>query len=695
MAHISGDTDIQYMKGVGPQRAEGLKAVGIHTVSDLLYFLPRRYIDRSMITPIGKVRSDREVTIIGKVLGKGILHGRVKRLEVVIGDDTGYLSLIWFNRPYQLEKRFKKGDVYAVSGQVTYFKQFQIVHPEIERINDEDDHLIHTGRIVPVYPSTAGLKSSYITGRVMRTLVNQALERVGGKIEDPLPDDIRREQELYDLKTALKQVHYPGSNEKAEKARKRLAFDELLALQYMILLFRKEKSGRAKQFKYGKPGEIVEDFRKALPFEMTVDQGKAVKKIFGDQRLDRPMNRLLQGDVGCGKTVVAIMAAVFAAENRLQSAFMAPTELLAEQHYRSWKDILAKIGVQAELLTGSLKAGHKSLILEELQSGDVDILFGTHALLSDPVVFPRLGLVVIDEQHRFGVMQRGKLIGKGNNPDLLVMTATPIPRTLALTLYGDLDITSIKTMPPGRQETRTVWRTADSREELYKYLEGRIKKGEQTFIIYPLVEKSKKIDLQAAEDEYKKLKKDIFPDFRVGLVHGQMPAEKRDRTILRFREGKYDILVATTVIEVGIDIPSANIMIIEHAERFGLSQLHQLRGRVGRGGRQGLAVAVATPPLSELSKKRLEMFTATTDGFKIAAADLELRGPGEFFGTRQHGLPELKTANLAADADLLGPARDLAADLLAGDKTLDKDRRNLLSYLEKRVAIKKRLVKFG
>ncbi len=695
MSQIDPDTRIQYLKGVGPKRAVGLEKAGIYTVRDLLYYLPRKYLDRTMITPIGRIKADTTVTIVGKVLGKGILKGRKQRLEVVIGDDTGYVSLIWFSRPYFFEKLFRKGDVYAAIGDVTYFQGLQIVHPEMERIGEEDDHLIHAGRIVPVYRSTSDLKSSYITGRVMRRLINDAIEIVGDQIKDPLSKEISAGLNLPDLKTALKEVHYPASIESAEPARRRLAFDELLELEYMILSFRKDKTSQDKGYMYEEPGDQIDNLRKALPFTLTNDQDRALSKIIDDMRKTHPMNRLLQGDVGCGKTVVAILAAAFASENGLQTAFMAPTELLAEQHFQNWKKSLAEHGINSALLTGSIKGNDRIEILDAIGNGGADIIFGTHALLSDPVAFANLGLVVIDEQHRFGVMQRGKLIAKGSNPDILVMTATPIPRTLALTLYGDLDITSIKSLPPGRKETKTVWRTANSRPEMYDYLKKEIHKGEQVFIIYPLVEKSEKLDLQAAEEEYERLREKVFQKAEVGLVHGRMKAERRDKIIKAFRAGKIDVLIATTVIEVGIDIPSANIMVIEHAERFGLSQLHQLRGRVGRGRKKGLVVAMATPPISDLARQRLELFAHTSDGFKIAEADLELRGPGEFFGTRQHGLPELKIANLARDADLLEPARELVIELLKEDKGLDKAGAGLLSYLKKRSKEKRTLINYG
>ncbi|MBN2226312.1 MAG: ATP-dependent DNA helicase RecG [candidate division Zixibacteria bacterium] len=695
MPELKLDSQIQYLKGVGPRRAASLAGVGIITVYDLLQYLPRRYLDRSMIVPIGALQANMEVTIVGRVLGKGILRGRRSRLEVVLGDDTGIIALIWFAGYRYLEKMFTKDDIYAATGTVSYYQQRQIVHPEMERIEDEESRLIHTGRIVPVYPSTAELKKAGVTSRLMRGIISRALEMMSGRLVDYLPERYLAEPNLCPLPDAIQQIHYPDDMDSKDRARTRLAFDELLSLQYMILQNRKERKRVSKAHTYHPPGDIVKRFTETLPFTLTEDQQTAAGKILSDMQSDRPMHRLLQGDVGCGKTVVALAASVYAAENNLQTAFMAPTEILAEQHFQSWREVLEKLDIPAALLTGSIGKAEREQIERRIADGTVDIVFGTHAVISESVQFAALGLVVIDEQHRFGVLQRGKLITKGTRPDTLVMTATPIPRTLALTLYGDLDISSVKTMPPGRQTTRTVWRTANSRPEIYSYLKERIQEKEQVFIIYPLVEKSEKLDLQAAEDEYKRLKKEVFADCRVGLVHGRTKKDKREKTLADFRAGKIDVLVATTVIEVGIDIPSATIMVIEHAERFGLSQLHQLRGRVGRGEKRGTTIAIAVPPLSDLAKKRLNMFQASTDGFKIAEADLELRGPGEFFGTRQHGLPELRVANLVVDSWLLPITRKIVTELLRDDKELDREDSNLLSCLRQMSGNRRDLSRFG
>jgi len=695
---IKLSSEVQYLKGVGPRRAAALAGINIHTVYDLLHFLPRRYLDRTMITPIGSLKANMEATIIGRVLGKGLLKGRRQRLEVVIGDESGYVAMIWFAGYRYLEKMFRKGDIYAATGPVTFFQQLQMVHPEIERIEDVDDQLIHTGRIVPVYPSTAELKASSITGRTMRQIISRALEINSGEIHDYLPVRYLEDYNFLPLDTALRSIHYPESIDDAERARKRLAFDELLQLQYLILSSRQTRTMQKKEHKYNKPSKTVIELVENLPFELTVDQKQVSRTIFDDMKKERPMHRLMQGDVGCGKTVVAMLAAVYASENKLQTAFMAPTELLAEQHYQNWKEPLRKIGVESALVVGSLSKPDRRTIDEKITLGQIDIVFGTHAILSAPTRFNRLGLAIIDEQHRFGVMQRGRLIGKGICPDILVMTATPIPRTLALTLYGDLDISSIKSMPRGRQTTRTIWRMASARADMYDFLKTRLDKGDQIFVIYPLVEKSEKLDLQAAEDEYKNLNNNIFKEYKVGLVHGRVKKDKREKAILDFRTGKIQILVATTVIEVGIDIPSASIMVIEHAERFGLSQLHQLRGRVGRGEKKGLTIAVASEPVSHLARKRLDMFVSSTDGFKIAEADLELRGPGEFFGTRQHGLPELKIADLSIDTDLLLSSREIVSELLSDGpdkREPDTEHARLKKFLEKRSSQRIELTRFG
>ncbi|MFH1700300.1 MAG: ATP-dependent DNA helicase RecG [Candidatus Zixiibacteriota bacterium] len=629
MAKLEFTTDIQFLKGVGPRRGEVLKAHGIDTVGKLLYYFPRKYIDRSEVDTIGSLQENDYKTVIGKVLTKGLLKGGKTRLEVIIGDETGHLSLMWFAGYRYLEKQFQKGDLLAVTGTVTYFQGNQMLHPEYEFIGGEGDEQIHTGRIVPIYHGTAELNKVGLTSRTIRKLIKTALISLEENIKEYLPNEIIQAEKLKCLPEAIENIHYPEDAKSARSARQRLAFDELLFVQYLIYNRKAKYKEKEKSKPCARPGKLFTQILDGLPFQLTPGQKGSLDDIVNDMTSKKSMNRLLQGDVGSGKTVVAILAAVLAVENGGQAAVMAPTEILASQHYSGWKEILDACGIKSGLLIGSIKSKEKKEIIGVLESGEIDIIFGTHAIISKAVTFSNLRLVVIDEQHRFGVMQRSKLADKGDMPDRLVMTATPIPRTLAMTLYGDLDVSTIPDLPPGRKPVKTVWRFASKIGEIYRYIDAELNKGNQAFVIYPLVEKSEKMDLQAAEEGYKELV-ELLPHRKIGLVHGRIKADKRDKTIDDFHGGKLDILAATTVIEVGIDIPNANILVIQHAERFGLSQLHQMRGRVGRGERQGLTVAVAYKPMSDIGRKRLEYFTSTTDGFKIAEADLELRGPGEF-----------------------------------------------------------------
>jgi len=614
----------------------------MEVVSDLLNYYPRNYLDRTNVIPIGQLKVDQTATIIGTVKACGVLHGRRRRYEVILDDETGAVALIWFQGVRYWERLFKKGQIFAATGVLSWFMGLQMVHPDLERLEKDSDKMVHAGRIIPVYPQTAELGKVGLNSKSIRRLTSFIFDNLTERITDHVPENEYLKLKLPSRHDAIVKIHYPDSRDEVEISRRQL----------------------------------------------TSGQKKVIKEIFDNLQSPHPMSRLLQGDVGCGKTVVAVLAAVYVAENNLQTAFMAPTEILAAQHYNNWKDLLAGIGITSALLTSSLKASEKKKIAKQCADGKIDILFGTHALIYDYVVFAKLGLVIIDEQHRFGVAQRAKLHAKGDNPDLLVMTATPIPRTLALTLYGDLDISTIGTMPPGRKPVRTIWRTDDVRKKVFEYVVNEVEKGGKAYIIYPLIEKSDQLNLVNVEDAFKELSASVFGNFKVGMVHGRVKPRERDKLLKKFREGELDILMATTVIEVGIDNPQATIMVIENAERFGLAQLHQLRGRIGRGIKPATLVALAHLPISDIGKKRLEYFTQTTDGFKISEADLELRGPGEVFGVRQSGLPELRIASLTCDVDLIESSRHLLERIFRDFKHLDRDYTELYNYLDKMAATK-------
>ncbi|MBD3332795.1 ATP-dependent DNA helicase RecG [candidate division GN15 bacterium] len=686
MAELRLDSPLQYVKGVGPRKGAVLAEHELITVRDLLYYFPRQYLDRTSITPIGEVKPDRIVTVIGQIKAHGVLHGRRRRYEAILQDDTGAISLLWFGGLKYWEKLFKKGQVYAATGIVGYFQGYQIVHPELERLEDESDKLVHAGRIIPVYPQTAALSKVGLNSRGLRKVTTFVVENLSDRVADPVPDAEREKAGLGHMHQALVRIHYPENREDIEQARRRLAYDELLAYQFVVVQSKSEREQITKAHRYEMPGRTVTQLKESLPFTLTEAQSRTVDEITGDLRRERPMNRLLQGDVGCGKTVVAVLASAFVAENGMQTAFMAPTEILAEQHYRNWEVPLAEVGIRAGLVTSSLTAAKKRKIAEACAAGEIDVLFGTHALVYDYVQFAKLGLVIIDEQHRFGVRQRSGLHAKGENPDLLVMTATPIPRTLALTLYGDLEISTIESLPPGRQPVRTVWRKADVREKVYQWVRDEVGKGGQAYIVFPLIEKSERSELLSVEDAYKEAIAGVFAGLPVGMVHGRVKPAERDELLAQFREGRLSVLMATTVIEVGLDNPNATLMVIEHAERFGLAQLHQLRGRIGRGEKQSTLVALAHRPISEIAHKRLEYFVSTTDGFKIAEADLELRGPGELYGLRQSGMPAFRMTHLGADRDLITASRDLLVRLFEEHNKLDVEYRRLYTFLQQKTA---------
>lgn len=694
---------IQYLKGIGPVKGKALTAMGIRNMEDLLYHIPRRYLDRSTITPINRLEANSQATVMGKVEAYGIRRGRKAQFQVILKDQSGYLNLIWFSGIRYVKNSFKEGDTVIASGEVRYFYGLQMPHPEFEIISgavnpdpEKGERLIHTGRVIPLYPSTSELKSLYLDSRGFRRSISYLLENLLPRIKETLPPRVLDELDLPALDWSLKNIHFPDSLEEAKKARKRLAFEELFYLELLLALRKKRSEQKEEGIVFQKPGKLVKRFIQSLPFELTTSQRKVLNEIYQDISSGKAMQRLLQGDVGSGKTIVALITMLLAVENGYQTALMVPTEVLAEQHYLGLSFFLETLKLEPFLLTSSVRTREKRNILEKIASGEGKIIIGTHSLIQKEVKFNRLGLAVIDEQHRFGVLQRQSLKLKGKSPHLLVMTATPIPRTLALTVYGDLDVSVIDQMPPGRKRIETRLLDEDSSEKGYLFLEEELKKGRQAYIVYPLIEESEKADLKAATEGYQLLQEKIFPHKKLALLHGRIKREQREKIMRDFRSKKFDILVCTTVIEVGLDVPNATVMLIEHGERFGLSQLHQLRGRIGRGEEQSYCILKFSSNISGEAKKRLRTLSSTTDGFEISEADLKLRGPGEFFGTRQHGLPDFKIADLTQDLGLLYKARDWAFRIVREDQNLSsRDNLGLRSKFIRRYKDKFKLADIG
>ncbi len=662
------DTSVQYLKGVGPARAKLFANLGVATVEDLFYLFPRRYEDRRRLTPIGQLRAGEWQTAAGEVLAKGghrTYWNKKHVFEVTVADETGRVRVIWFNQPY-LENYFHAGDRVVVHGRVEVFKEkLQMVSPEYEIIAPEDEGL-STGRIVPVYPLTKGMGQRYL-----RKVMHAALERHARDLPDLLPPEVRRRQGLEPLGEAISQLHFPDDEGSQEAADKRVSFEEFFFFQVSVIL-RRLSIVQKKGFEHYLPPEFHERFRRAFPFELTKAQKKAVTDIGADMARPTPMLRLLQGDVGSGKTVVSFFGCLAAVTNGRQAAIMAPTEILAEQHFSTFSRFFGDgpFGeVRAVLLNSSLKKKEREAALAKIRSGEIDVVVGTHALLEEGVEFKALSFVCVDEQHKFGVKQRALLSSKGDNPDVLVMTATPIPRTLCLTLYGDLDLSVIDEKPKGRGEIRTYHFTGEQAEGVYKKVAEWVKKGTQAYIVYPVIEESEKADLKAAVEMYERFRKEEFKDLRVGLVHGRVKRAEARRVMEGFKRGEIDVLVTTTVLEVGIDVPGANLMVIEHAERFGLSQLHQLRGRIGRSEKSAVCILLGDPETEE-GKQRLASVVKTTNGFKISEADLAIRGPGQYFGRHQHGLNELRVVNPLTQLDVLEAARKEAAALVHADPAL-------------------------
>ncbi len=666
------------LRGIGPARAEILKnEAAIETVEDLLYYIPRRYLDRSLIKPIVDCFSNEEVTVIGEVTSVKLTGGRKIYLQVDINDGTDTLSAIFFGAAGYLHKLFSAGDCVILSGKVSTTRGKQIIHPDFDFADNTSGlKSVNTGRIIPLYRSGNSLKKAGFDSRGFRRVIMNALEIYGQRIYESLPDTILNKYNLPEMKNSIRGIHFPESMEHAANSRTRLAFNEIYFFQYYILLAKKvnrkiSATGRV----YSDSSVIIESFSKNLGFTLTVDQKKALNEISGDMNSPSPMNRLLQGDVGSGKTVVALAAALIAIKRGEQCAFMVPTEILARQHYDTARKILPEVNIT--LITGSVSKKEKEQLYEDISSGRTRLVIGTHALIQNKINFQNLGFIIIDEQHRFGVEQRGKLRVKGNSPDLLVMTATPIPRSLSMTVYGDLDVSYIREKPANRLPVKTLSFPESRLKGVYNSIRNYIDQGRQVFYVLPLIEESEKSDLKSAIETYELLRGEVFPDVDIALIHGRLPQDEKDRIMARFVNNEIKILVSTTVIEVGIDVPNANVIVIEHAERFGLAQLHQLRGRVGRGEHQSFCILVHPENISIDSLERIRVMKESDDGFYISEKDLRLRGSGQLIGTRQHGFSDFEFLDIAEDIDIIINARVEAEKAIDGIADIEEELNNL------------------
>jgi ATP-dependent DNA helicase RecG len=711
---------VQYAKGIGPRKSAALAKVGVQTVHDLLFYIPRRHLDRTKVLTIAQLRQQvkpgmeypEDVTVVGEVRSFRVAGvGRRARFVLVLADQTGSLQCVWFGGVNYWKNAFEIGETLAVSGEPSYFGGvLQIVHPALDRISgrvlksdtEEEEQqdtdsiavdwgkTLHTGGLVPLYPSGKELEQVGLDSAGFRRVIYGAVQRFAGLLRDTLPEEVVSKHGLIPLSEAVRNVHFPRGATELDRSMHRLKYEELFYFQMKLALkrhwFKETTAGIAFNTKSGLARRLVD----SLPFRLTGAQIRVIKEIAADMERGNPMNRLLQGDVGSGKTIVALIAMLIAIDNGYQAAFMAPTELLAEQHSKTIGALIAGLPVNMRLLVGAQRSRLRRDILEDVRQGTANIVVGTHALFEKQVEFARLGLVVIDEQHRFGVLQRASLRRKGENPDVLVMTATPIPRTLSLTVYGDLDVSIIDELPLHRKPIKTILKYEEEKESVYAFVRDQISAGRQAYFVYPLIEESEKVDLKAAVHHYEQLQSEMFPELKLGLLHGRMPGEEKDAVMQRFRDRELDILVATTVIEVGIDVANATVMVIEDAEQFGLSQLHQLRGRVGRGAEQSYCILLAKKWLAKgavryakqkatgqpadeervQAQKRLATMVSTTDGFRIAEVDLELRGPGDFFGTRQSGIPEFRVANILTDTVVLASARKDAFSIVSRDPSL-------------------------
>jgi len=663
------ELSVRYVKGVGPRRMTLLTKLGIRSIEDAYFYAPRRYEDRTRIANISQAPTGELVTVRGRVISKRLrwIRSRQTLFDVIIEDGSGVLHVRWFNLIY-MNKQIDPGDELVLYGRIEETDRRKMVHPEMELVQEGEDELLHMGRIVPVYPAVSGLSQ-----RWFRQFMAFVLENHCEAIDETLPESFRLERAWPELSYAIAQLHFPHSWETLHKVRERLAYDELLLLQLSLARRRAQNKRLAKPQRYQFDGNILSDLRKNLPFQLTEGQNQSLEQIFLDLKQTYPMHRLLQGDVGCGKTIVMIHIMAVAVQSGYQVALMAPTELLAEQHYRTIRFYLESLGVSVGFLSQSVNEADKRIILKKLSDGEIDIMIGTHALIQKNVDFQRLSFVVIDEQHKFGVGQRALLAGKAQVPDVLVMTATPIPRTLALSLYGDLSISTITDLPPGRQPIKTVWLQESRRKELYQLIRTELTLGRQAYIVYPLVDENQTKDLKAAKQMARTLQETELKEFHVGLLHGKMKPKEKEETMRAFTEGEYQAIVSTVIVEVGLDVSNASIMVIEHPERFGLAQLHQLRGRIGRGPHPATCVLMGNSR-DDAVKMRLQAFVQIKDGFTLADKDLELRGPGELLGSQQHGWLKFRIADLTRDRALLELAREQAQLLIQQDpKTMSPE----------------------
>lgn len=656
---------IQYLKGIGESRAKLFQRLNLYTIEDILTHYPRQYEDRSQFKKISQLQDSETCAFEGIIMSK-VAESRPRRgltiYKVLIKDETGTIVATWFNQSF-IKKVFQVGEGYVFYGKISRkYRTLEVQSPVYEKLDEKE--MKNTCRIIPVYASTATLSQNLV-----RTAIRSALIMIQGKLEEFLPETIRKKYKLAEINYAIENIHFPKSEKDFHHARMRLVFEELFLLQ-LGLLHIKISFGEAYKGIQFKKTEEMKEFIQGLPFELTQAQRKVLTEIENNMESPEVMNRLVQGDVGSGKTVVAALALFKAVRSGFQGTLMAPTEILAAQHFKSFQSLFKDTGIRIGLLVGSMNKKQKDETLKSLRSGDVDILIGTHALIEETVVFDKLGLVITDEQHRFGVRQRSVLSKKGNNPDVLVMTATPIPRTLALILYGDLDISIIDELPPGRKPIETYGVDESKRERVNHFIRKKVMEGRQVYIVCPLIDESEAVEAKSAMELSERIAKRDFIDLKVGLIHGKMKPKEKDHVMKQFVEGEISILVSTTVIEVGVHVPNATIMVVENAERFGLAQLHQLRGRVGRGQEQSYCV-LYNQSRANIAAERIKIMEKTNDGFTISEKDLELRGPGEFFGTRQHGIPDLKIANLFKDIEILKLAQEAALHILTEDPELE------------------------